>query len=64
MAKEEQKAPVLTIDELAAEWKISRGLAYQAVNEGSIPSIRVGRRILVPRAQLERMLLGEKSAAA
>jgi len=37
---------------------ISRAFAYEAVNRGEIPSIRIGRRILVPRSALEN-LLGE-----
>jgi excisionase family DNA binding protein len=35
---------------------ISRAFAYEAVRRGEIPSIRIGRRVLVPRAALERML--------
>ena len=47
---------VLTVIEAARLLGISRGLAYEAVRLGQIPSVRVGRRILIPRAQLERML--------
>lgn len=36
--------------------KISRGLIYEAINTGRIPSIRIGRRILIPRSGLERLL--------
>ena len=35
---------------------LSRGAAYQAVERGEIPVIRVGRRLLVPTAALRRML--------
>ena len=38
---------------------ISRASAYQAVRTGQIPSIRVGRRILVPREQFDKLLRGE-----
>ncbi|MFC1902670.1 helix-turn-helix domain-containing protein [Chloroflexota bacterium] len=38
---------------------LSRGSAYEAVKNGTLPSIRVGRRILVPIATLQRLLNGE-----
>jgi excisionase family DNA binding protein len=50
--------PVLTVEEAARYLRISRGLAFAAVRDGSIPSIRIGRRILVPRSQLDAMLSG------
>jgi excisionase family DNA binding protein len=34
----------------------ARGTAYEAIRRGEIPSIRVGKRILVPRAKLHAML--------
>jgi excisionase family DNA binding protein len=36
-----------TVEEAAEVLQISRNSAYEAVKEGQIPSIRVGRRILV-----------------
>jgi excisionase family DNA binding protein len=47
---------VLTVDETAALLGISRPTAYQGVEKGKIPSIRVGKRILVPKAALEKLL--------
>jgi excisionase family DNA binding protein len=35
---------------------ISRSAAYEAVRRGDLPTIRVGRRILVPTAALRRLL--------
>ena len=49
----------LTVVEAARFLGISRGLAYEAVRRGEIPSIRVGRRILIPRVALQQMLTGE-----
>ncbi len=49
---------VLTIAEAARVLRISRSAAYRAVRVGELPSIRVGRRVLVPRCRLEE-LLGE-----
>lgn len=40
---------------------LSRGLMYEAIRTGQIPSIRIGRRILIPRAALERLLENPKS---
>lgn len=35
---------------------LSRATAYAMVNQGVIPSIRFGRRVVVPIAALNRML--------
>ena len=35
---------------------VSKNVAYEAARRGEIPSIRLGGRILVPRAALERLL--------
>ncbi len=45
-----------TVEEAAEKLGISRPVAYQAVNRGDIPVIRIGRRILVPVAALEKLL--------
>ncbi len=55
--------PVLTVDEAAVYLRISRGLAFAAVRDGTLPSVRIGRRILVPRRQLEALLDGEPTHA-
>jgi excisionase family DNA binding protein len=49
---------VVTLNEAAAILRISRGSAYEAAKRGEIPTIRIGRRLLVPTAALERMLGG------
>lgn len=49
----------LTVTEAAACLGVSRGTAYQAVREGTIPAIRVGRRIVVPIHALQAMLEGD-----
>ncbi len=46
----------LTVDEAARELRISRNAAYEAVRRGEIPSIRFGKRIVIPRAAFERLL--------
>jgi excisionase family DNA binding protein len=52
---------VLTVPEAAAVLRISRGQAYRAVKTGEIPSISVGKRVMVPTARL-LALLGEEDA--
>jgi excisionase family DNA binding protein len=47
-----------TVDETAALLGISRPTAYEGCRTGDIPSIRVGRRLLVPRAALQQLLGG------
>ena len=51
----------LTVEEVAATLGISRAFAYEAVRRGEIPSIRIGRRVLVPQAALERLIDGENA---
>lgn len=45
-----------TVEEAAEKLGISRPVAYQAVNRGDIPVIRIGRRILIPVVALEKLL--------
>lgn len=47
---------VLTPIETAKLLRIGRGMVYEQLRIGAIPSIRIGRRILVPRAALMKML--------
>jgi excisionase family DNA binding protein len=35
---------------------ISRGAAYTHARDGSIPTIKLGKRLLVPKAALEKLL--------
>lgn len=46
----------LTVEEAAELLGISRASAYEAVRKREIPSLRIGKRILVPRSQLERLI--------
>jgi excisionase family DNA binding protein len=45
-----------TVDECAKKLGIGRQLAYDQVRAGRIPSIKVGRRLLIPRRSLEKLL--------
>jgi excisionase family DNA binding protein len=50
----------LTVGEAARLLGISRGLAYEMARCGKLPVIRLGRRLLVSKAGLERMLNQEQ----
>lgn len=52
----ENNSLTMTVDEAARALKISRGLAYAAARDGTIPTIRVGRRLLVSRQALQLLL--------
>ena len=52
----------LSIEECAKRLGIGRNSAYEAVARGEIPVMRVGKRLLVPKAQLDRLLTGETPA--
>lgn len=53
-------ALVLTPIEAAKILRIGRGTVYEQIRTGSIPHIRMGRKILVPKVALMRMLEGAK----
>jgi Helix-turn-helix domain len=42
---------------------VSRCHAWTAVKRGEIPVVKIGRRYIVPRIALERLLSGASSAA-
>jgi len=49
----------LSVAEAAAMLGLSRNAAYSAAKNGQIPVLRIGKRLLVPKIQLERLLQGE-----
>jgi excisionase family DNA binding protein len=51
----------VTVEQAAELLGISRGTAYLAVRSRHIPSVRIGGRILIPKARLLEML-GEHGA--
>ena len=52
----EQENLTMTVEEAAAALNISRGLAYEAAHDGRIPTIRIGKRLLVSRRALKKLL--------
>lgn len=55
--------PALSVAETAALLGISRWLVQQAVRDGSLPSVRVGRRILIPKVRLDALLAGHTAGS-
>jgi excisionase family DNA binding protein len=53
---ENYDAATLTVTEVAKLLRISRGSAYEAIQRRQIPHIRIGRRILIPKKALDRLL--------
>jgi excisionase family DNA binding protein len=53
----------LSVEEAGRLLGISRGLAYALVRQGEIPSLRLGRRLVVPRKALQAMLDVDRSEA-
>ncbi len=51
-----------TVEETAKILGLSRNSAYQGVMTGEIPHIKVGKRILIPRLALEKMLEGDRTS--
>jgi len=46
----------ITVPEAAAMLGVSRNFGYELVRQGQLPVIRLGKRLLIPRAALEKML--------
>lgn len=53
----------MTVTECAKRLGIGRNSAYEAVSRGEIPVVRIGKRLLVPKVALERLLLAGQGAA-
>jgi excisionase family DNA binding protein len=51
-----EQPTVLTVEEVAKALRVGRSTAYDAIRRGEIPSVRIGRRLLVPRHALDKML--------
>lgn len=46
----------LSVEEAAQMLGISRALAYELVRRGDLPRLKLGRRIVVPRRALEKLV--------
>jgi excisionase family DNA binding protein len=61
VVKREDRA-VLTIEEAGILLNVSRPTAYNLAKNGSIPVLKLGRKLMVPKSALERMLAEVKPA--
>jgi len=55
-ANTESEKLTLNVNEAATVLGISRGLAYQLIQEKRLPTIKLGKRLLIPKVALEKML--------
>lgn len=51
----------ISVEEAAPLLGIGRGTAYEAARQGQLPTLRLGRRLLVPVPRLLEMLGAGKS---
>ena len=56
MATQNFEPKTYSVDQAARLLGIGRSAAYEAVTRGQLPSVRIGRRVLIPRAALDRLL--------
>ena len=55
---ERTQRQTFTVKEAAKQLGISDASAYEAARTGELPTIKIGKRILVPVVALERLLQG------
>ena len=56
LVPEAANQPTMQVDDVAKALGVSRATVYTGVQTGEIPSIKLGRRIVVPTAAVRRML--------
>jgi len=52
------KRVCISVPEAAVMLGISRNFAYELVKQKKLPVVKFGKRLLIPRVQLEKMLEG------
>ena len=52
------QSPVLTVEEARLLLRLSRNSMYAAIARQEVPQLKIGRRILIPRKALERLMDG------
>lgn len=64
MPNQESERLTLSVEEAAKILGIGRANCYESIRQGFIPSLRFGRRIVIPKAALMRKLeeLGSDSS--
>jgi excisionase family DNA binding protein len=59
---EHAEALAYSVPEAGRRLGIGRTTAYRLAADGTLPTMRLGGRIVVPRSQLERLLAGAVDA--
>ena len=54
--KSGRQTMTMTVEQAAKRLGISRALAFKAAKNGQLPVVRIGRRLLVSRSRLEKLL--------
>jgi excisionase family DNA binding protein len=62
LSKQWKGRDTLTVPEVAKILGLSKPAAYAAANDGTLPAIRIGKRLIVPRVALERLLASAGAA--
>ena len=52
------QSPVLTVEEARLFLRLSRNSMYAAIARQEVPHLKIGRRILIPKKALERLMDG------
>ena len=61
-SNESSERLTVTIAEAADRLGIGRSLCYELARQGELPTIRLGRRVLVPLKALEALIDGEEQS--
>jgi len=56
------ESAVISVEEAGRMLGVGRGTAYNLAKDGTLPVLRLRRRIVVPRAALDRLLNDPSSA--
>ena len=54
--KRDSECRTVSVEDAGRILGLSRGSAYAAARDGTLPTIRFGKRLLVPKAALDRLL--------
>jgi excisionase family DNA binding protein len=52
---ESMECRTLKVEQAAKILGISRAIAYRYANDGTLPTIRIGNRLLVPKAAIDKL---------
>lgn len=50
---ETMESKIYTIQEVCEMLDISRSFAYQMLKEGKIPSVKLGKRVIIPKTKFD-----------